>query len=97
MIARLRAHLCRHDAALVQMRRTTREEVRVYTGKRGAVLRFAASTARFDCLCLRRRRVAVAQADQKRDPGLETAGKSGECPLKHREREKWRSFSTFDV
>jgi hypothetical protein len=32
------------------------------------------STAALIALCLRRRRFAVAEADQKRDPGLETAG-----------------------
>jgi hypothetical protein len=56
--------------ALVQMRRTTSADV----GKRGAFCVSVRSTAALIALCLRRRRFAVAQADQKRDPCLEAVG-----------------------
>ena len=85
----LAADVCRHPVAdrpatgptcagmtraLVQMRRTARGEVCADLGKRGAFCVSVWLTAALIVLCLRRRRFAVAQADQKRDPGLETAG-----------------------
>jgi hypothetical protein len=35
-------------------------------------------------LCSQRRRFAIAQAGEKRDSGLETAGKSGDCQINAR-------------